>query len=250
MTITRVPNFNPRSPWGERPFHTSKLLSFFQFQSTLPVGGATRAARLRKSFTGISIHAPRGGSDRTIRSATTTTGNFNPRSPWGERQLLKMIPNKAIGFQSTLPVGGATRLCVQRCRYCSISIHAPRGGSDTPSCYSAPAILYFNPRSPWGERPDVHADVMKSFAISIHAPRGGSDSPDGSQRSGGKISIHAPRGGSDFAALWQAANPQPFQSTLPVGGATSWAIRKDSPTGISIHAPRGGSDHLYRSQSI
>ena len=34
-------HFNPRSPWGERPFVlTSKSLSS-RFQSTLPVGGAT-----------------------------------------------------------------------------------------------------------------------------------------------------------------------------------------------------------------
>ena len=35
-----------------------------------------------------------------------------------------------------------------------ISIHAPRTGSDTPSLAHVGAILNFNPRSPHGERHD------------------------------------------------------------------------------------------------
>jgi len=39
-----------------------------------------------------------------------------------------------------------------------------------------------------------------------------------------------------------------FQSTLPVGGATIELIGIDSSSKISIHAPRGGSD-IYRLRS-
>ena len=57
-----------------------------------------------------------------------------------------------------------------------------------------------------------------------------------------EISIHAPRGGSDpevsFITIFFAI----FQSTLPVGGATSVSFRTESLSVISIHAPRGGSD--------
>ena len=58
----------------------------------------------------------------------------------------------------------------------AISIHAPRGGSDTypPDC-SAP-LYDFNPRSPWGERPAENMARAGNLDISIHAPRGGSDS--------------------------------------------------------------------------
>ena len=78
----------------------------------------------------ISIHAPRAGSDPDPPSHLTGSDDFNPRSPcgerlfiWtlisslfhfnprspcGERQLLPMFPNKTVGFQSTLPVRGAT----------------------------------------------------------------------------------------------------------------------------------------------
>ena len=127
------------------------------FQSTLPVRGATRVApRLRRY-----------------------SNHFNPRSPCGERRHhhSPYIGKRPISihapragsdlfvvfwkmctfrFQSTLPVRGATR-----CR----GTHA--------GC-----PVYFNPRSPCGERLD-RVWVLQSvhFRISIHAPRAGSDPP-------------------------------------------------------------------------
>ena len=58
----------------------------------------------------------------------------------------------------------------------TISIHAPRGGSD------GQGVCNFV--------------IVK--AISIHAPRGGSDEPPPETESEPEISIHAPRGGSDL----------------------------------------------------
>ena len=37
------PNFNPRSPWGERLNSYAMRTQFVEFQSTLPAGGATKA---------------------------------------------------------------------------------------------------------------------------------------------------------------------------------------------------------------
>ena len=101
-----------------------------RFQSTLPVGGATRNRTLVYVRTIISIHAPRGGSDGRLAIASCAYTYFNPRSPWGERQRsvkyhmniddfnprspwgerLWFRPHRSriTGFQSTLPVGGAT----------------------------------------------------------------------------------------------------------------------------------------------
>ena len=56
----------------------------------------------------ISIHAPRTGSDTSETEQTTADGNFNPRSPHGERLLVNEIVE----------------------RFLVISIHAPRTGSD------------------------------------------------------------------------------------------------------------------------
>ena len=78
---------------------------------------------------------------------------FNPRSPWGERLVQCVQLVSWMSFQSTLPVGGATGVDVVIQARESISIHAPRGGSDV--------------NVKWHELTNI---------ISIHAPRGGSDS--------------------------------------------------------------------------
>ena len=79
-----------------------------QFQSTLPVWGAT--------------YSP-------INTGTRLQ-NFNPRSPCGERHNISWTGVVTSVFQSTLPVWGATRGYIMKKWYNVISIHAPRVGSD------------------------------------------------------------------------------------------------------------------------
>ena len=105
----------------------------------------------------ISIHAPRVGSDLSNHIIERTSGDFNPRSPCGERlRLIKtpvwlshfnprspcgerprspMAPRLSTQFQSTLPVWGATLSRTTRAIW----------------------RFYFNPRSPCGERRDGRA---------------------------------------------------------------------------------------------
>ena len=120
-------------------------------------------------------------------------------------------------------------------------------GSDPPVGHKCAQQIYFNPRSPDGERPQLIYDIAGLLKISIHAPRMGSD-----------------RGGCRKVAFLRV-----FQSTLPGWGATEQrehggAASKDfnprspdgerlpdlqriSPRGvISIHVPRMGSDHHRR----
>ena len=101
-------DFNPRSPWGERRARPDYFRNFRTFQSTLPVGGATRYRPRPAPRLAISIHAPRGGSDCAAPAGTFPEPHFNPRSPWGERQHQRSLFTVVITFQSTLPVGGAT----------------------------------------------------------------------------------------------------------------------------------------------
>ena len=107
----------------------------------------------RYSVTGISIHAPRMGSDfeANIEGANMPK-DFNPRSPHGERlQHTYTIIGKHI-FQSTLPAWGATRA---KSAFKSASHDFnPRSphGERPPSGFSVAEALYFNPRSPHGER--------------------------------------------------------------------------------------------------
>ncbi len=57
----------------------------------------------------ISIHAPRTGSDtRYAVSDCARVGNFNPRSPHGERRTKHFYNEVGSRFQSTLPARGAT----------------------------------------------------------------------------------------------------------------------------------------------
>ena len=80
----------------------------YEFQSTLPVRGATHLRAGAAHVRAISIHAPREGSD-------------------SRRELCPVYPSR---FQSTLPVRGATLLDNHQLRHKIISIHAPRKGSD------------------------------------------------------------------------------------------------------------------------
>ena len=56
-------NFNPRSPCGERLYKIPYRLLFPEFQSTLPLWGATPQNLRRFLLWQISIHAPLVGSD-------------------------------------------------------------------------------------------------------------------------------------------------------------------------------------------
>ena len=218
-------HFNPRSPCGERRFL-----------------GVDQRRDL-----GISIHAPRAGSDAHGSTAETSTSDFNPRSPCGERPSRRGQWLRVRYFNPRSPCGERRRPGVRMQCAVVISIHAPRAGSDQMAiCRSS-----------------------RESVISIHAPRAGSDqaprricsswqyfnprSPCGERRSTQKpaqnhqdISIHAPRAGSDHRRPCVALHRHEFQSTLPVRGATVRALESAlyrKP--ISIHAPRAGSDFSF-----
>ena len=126
-------NFNPRSPHGERLNQTILTASSRAFQSTLPARGATCVKAVNVTRQGISIHAPRTGSDENDVLRFRTLYNFNPRSPHGERLF---FVNMLLSYNA-------------------ISIHAPRTGSDHFMGGRVLPWMYFNPRSPHGERPTV-----------------------------------------------------------------------------------------------
>ena len=147
------------------------------------------------------------------------------------------------GFQSTLPVRGATPSPAPADAGRPISIHAPREGSDLRLPCSAFCTLRISIHAP-REGSDSSADALlcevrisihapregsdssrptqgrRSYRISIHAPREGSDGTGSGRWWSRRISIHAPREGSDRAATAGFATSGGFQSTLPVRGAT------------------------------
>ena len=173
----------------------------------------------------ISIHAPRTGSDMA---------GCCDRKQW-------MISIHA-------PRTGSDLACPVLLADPAISIHAPRTGSDAPAtahCRWHPAFQStlpargatvfsaamwsaspnFNPRSPHGERRNLHSILLSSVRAHFN-PR----SPHGER-------LRSTRG---------RVQHKRFQSTLPARGATRFGSKIRQESSISIHAPRTGSDLMPR----
>ena len=169
-------DFNPRSSRGERHYIDQAYGGLSEFQFTLPLQGATACGRKGDASIVISIHAPLAGSDCRRDLENTSSPDFNPRSPCGERPYWRVRCFILSLFQSTPPMRGATvRMLIEDiltlisihaplagsdgadivdiniARH--ISTHAPHAGSDTNFFQQGPRHLDFNPRSPCGERP-------------------------------------------------------------------------------------------------
>ena len=79
-------HFNPRSPWGERLSVPNGTPYLSEFQSTLPVGGATiKKITTRQRPRRFQSTLPVGGATGCDGCLSARDGDFNPRSPWGER---------------------------------------------------------------------------------------------------------------------------------------------------------------------
>ena len=214
-----------------------------QFQSTLPARGATPSGQPEYASPQISIHAPRTGSDPRFFGGGGGGGDFNPRSPHGERPARSALRSCCSAFQPTLPARGATYAVPSTItparNFNPRSPHGERRSTSTDTAAKSqfqstlPArgatgkerrgrcpAGHFNPRSPHGERPPAvsrNTHPRKFQSTSIHAPRTGSDD---------EVSVNI--GGKSF------------QSTLPARGATSstrvceslaWNFNPRSPHG-------------------
>ena len=213
----------------------------------------------------ISIHAPLAGSDtlhlsvpsspsdfnthspcgerRHSHSGQSPMHYFNPHSPCGERRHFAAQILCLIGFQSTLPLRGATLFTCQCPLPLQISIHTPLAGSDCINIICYRPCRNFNPHSPYGERRCTKQATIRLSRISIHTPLAGNDdSIFAVYRLYHPISIHTPLAGSDRgnAAVWQCHTD--FNPRSPCGERQKnhRVMRSEEP--ISIHAPRVGSD--------
>ena len=149
--------------------------SFCRFQSTRPVWGATQFERHRWRWTGISIHTPRVGRDKSKDGGEHVAWHFNPHAPCGARRkfstrsrhFMNFNPHAPCGarrrrwgrktifaqFQSTRPVWGATRKDAAYWFKQRISIHTPRVWRDRGVLCSPIRLWNFNPHAPCGARP-------------------------------------------------------------------------------------------------
>ena len=145
-------------------------------------------------------------------------------------------------FQSTLPVRGATILPRKDRPSDTISIHAPRAGSDGRSTCGVNIVMTFQSTLPVRgatvETETARPDTKFQSTLPVRGATEQTDITGDDQI----ISIHAPRAGSDKAAGYtdtelENFNPRSpcgerlnrdhgrsicgvFQSTLPVRGAT------------------------------
>ena len=129
---------------------------------------------------------------------------------------------EAFRFQSTLPARGATHAHIVFLLLTSISIHAPRTGSDVLEADALTIEVTISIHAP-RTGSDAAARMNRHFIgfISIHAPRTGSDVGARVKRDFTAISIHAPRTGSDRRKAMYNIIVYEFQSTLPARGATA-----------------------------
>ena len=246
--VDAVEDFYPRSPRGERPESPHRRLDPADFYP----------------------RSPRGERRSRRPPPPSTPPNFYPRSPRGERPLTGQNRPRRTPFLSTLPARGATGIQVAGVVQHSISIHAPREGSD------AGGHLHLQRRGISIHAPREGSDAgpfrlcRPVILISIHAPREGSDGSELLSALGGMISIHAPREGSD---RWRSpprtappnfyprsprgerqtlADPQHHQHHFyprsPRGERLQQAQQDTSSALISIHAPREGSDPAFGGQ--
>ena len=236
-------DFNPRSPHGERrrPYSFQHAANYFNPRS--PHGERRYENKTNVQAIGISIHAPRTGSDQYAWRNDGELQDFNPRSPHGERQANTIHRQLVLGISIHAPRTGSDRpwweeatvskmISIHAPRTGSdcarkegshdlqISIHAPRTGSDPQRALRSRKEHHFNPRSPHGERLDVTALYRTWYLFQSTLPARGATYVDLYNGNLVYISIHAPRTGSD---------PQGARHRLP----------RD----ISIHAPRTGSDY-------
>ena len=190
----------------------------------------------------ISIHAPRTGSDPPF-DYNRINAYISIHAPRTGSDVNRFCNRPCINaFQSTLPARGATfQQLMEHNWQIYFNPRSPHGERLAQSIYLSAPVHYFNPRSPHGERRHLRRHRWQAVQISIHAPRTGSDlCPKAARRSGRFQSTLPARGATaSFRFCYSCSS---FQSTLPARGATPMRVRDRRMVCISIHAPRTGSD--------
>ena len=158
------------------------------------MGRATQQALHGAGPAPISIHALRGEGDVVISVLKCAKLYFNPRPPWGGRQLpTNQKDTKTKISIHALRGEGDGRPAVTGRPNDVISIHALRGEGDDLLRVKQARQCHFNPRPPWGGRRWSYDDSIVDINISIHALRGEGDSYRLRKDKIFGISIHALR---------------------------------------------------------
>ena len=143
-------------------------------------------------------------------------------------------------FLSTFPARGATFFRTPRFTPCSISIHAPREGSDFgEDIDNCPANISLSTLPARGATPRPTQPCAGTTFLST-LPARGATMRQNPQYIDTSISIHAPREGSDGVQVLPISDDELFLSTLPARGATQEHISTScSSRDFYPRSPRG-----------
>ena len=196
------------------------------FQSTLPARGATASCcwlspfeshfnprsphgerRSRKFCLRFGSHFnPRSphGERRCQEVCNVFTRNFNPRSPHGERRRSNRRTDRGT-ISIHAPRTGSDEHLRKHDRADGISIHAPRTGSDTPSATRAFGTYRFQSTLParGATRAGADASAGRREDFNPRSPHG--ERPQGSARRRARFADFNPRSphGERRGTLWQ-----------------------------------------------
>ena len=183
--------------------HAVNLQPETRFLSTLSLRRATPATRRHDKdsifLSTLSLRRATGGG----HISETRSEHFYPRSPCGERQLVRMLNGPHSKFLSTLSLRRATVYTTIITIFIALflSTLSLRRATALALC-SCGGACDFYPRSPCGERQQTAYFLVAGGIISIHALLAESDSCTPHSRRSRKISIHALLAESDFTALY------------------------------------------------
>ena len=237
-------DFYPRSPCGERPSSVLMALPPYIFLSTLSLRRATPNFRgyIGGNIPFLSTLSLRRATFR--RALKRPVAYFYPRSPCGERLLMRCRLMRNRRFLSTLSLRRATqwRRSVKLFRQFLSTLSLRR--ATTPLRTAALHIRDFYPRSPCGERRKIR-NPSRPGKINFY-PR----SPCG-ERLTSVVSSTGTIGFLSTLSLRRATvkktitfYPPIFLSTLSLRRATRYSGLFDSFDVISIHALLAESDNV------
>ena len=194
-------------------------------------------------MSGISIHAPRMGSDGRLDELCRDTIKFQSTLPGWEATGSKMHHACCGNISIHAPRMGSDGRRRARAGTLEISIHAPRMGSDYRTERACPSTPVFQSTLPGWEATDKKIGKRRNTNISIHAPRMGSD-PNAERIRPGMLEFQSTLPG------WEATTrSRPSTRHRPYFNPRSPDGKRPSRLGehhrhafISIHAPRMGSD--------
>ena len=180
--------------------------------------------------------------DATFSPRGLTSGDFNPRPPWGGRRHCPPLCLCVYRhFNPRPPWGGRQAHSTQGQETGTISIHALRGEGDTmKNCIfgskrvfqSTPSVgratttqssamlapRDFNPRPPWGGRRSVFVIIVGDRSFQSTPSVGRATKIMRTTSGGGIISIHALRGEGDARCRLRWCMCEYFNPRPPWGG--------------------------------